>query len=308
MCLLLVSATVRATTYYVDSVAGSESNNGTSTSTPWQSIASTAKVNSTTFLPGDSILFKRGSSWTGNLIPKGSGTSTAPIVFDAYGTGAAPIINGGGAAQAIILWNKNYVTLQNFEILNDGTSDASRAAIRLNYVNPGVFSGVKILNNDIHNVRGYSDTANMYDNAAIFINITDENGFTRVDSLLIQGNDIHDIKTIGIYQRSPANYDVHPELWATNMVIRGNTFDKTGDDHIIIMGANAPLIESNAGYDAGINGAGYGYIAGMWSSYFCKDAVFQYNEVARMHNELAPTGGDAGVRHRALRVYRGKPS
>src|SRR5258708_6253723 len=62
-----------ATTFYVDSVGGNDSNNGTSASTPWRSLN---KVNQETFQVGDHILLKAGSEWTGQqLIPKGSGAS-----------------------------------------------------------------------------------------------------------------------------------------------------------------------------------------------------------------------------------------
>ena len=75
------------TTYYVDSVAGSDSNAGTSSATPWRTIA---KVNSTRFTAGDHMLFKRGGTWRELLEPSSSGEAGNPIVIDAYGTGAAP--------------------------------------------------------------------------------------------------------------------------------------------------------------------------------------------------------------------------
>ncbi len=80
-------------TYYVSNAnpVGSDTNNGTSTSTPWLTIA---KVNSSTFNPGDSILFNGGCVWRETLTPPSPGTSGSPITFGAYGTGAAPIISG----------------------------------------------------------------------------------------------------------------------------------------------------------------------------------------------------------------------
>ncbi len=80
-----------ATTYYVSSSTGNDANGGTSSSTPWQTIA---HVNAQTFLPGDSILFKRGDVWNESLTPGSSGSSGNPITFDAYGTGAAPNLTG----------------------------------------------------------------------------------------------------------------------------------------------------------------------------------------------------------------------
>ena len=80
-----------ATTYYVSSSAGNDANAGTSSATAWQTIA---KVNSQTFAAGDSILLKRGDVWNESLAPPSSGTSGNPIMFDAYGTGAAPNLTG----------------------------------------------------------------------------------------------------------------------------------------------------------------------------------------------------------------------
>jgi hypothetical protein len=91
VCLLGAATSARATTYFV-AAAGSDSNSGTSSGSPWQTIA---KVNASTFLPGDSILFNRGDAWYGtSLVAPSSGTSGSPITFGAYGSGANPIVKG----------------------------------------------------------------------------------------------------------------------------------------------------------------------------------------------------------------------
>jgi len=89
--LVVWSGLASATTYYVSSSTGSDTNNGTSASTPWQTIA---HVNAQPFQPGDSILFKRGDVWNESLTPPSSGNSGNPITFDAYGTGVAPNLTG----------------------------------------------------------------------------------------------------------------------------------------------------------------------------------------------------------------------
>jgi hypothetical protein len=84
-------APARATTYFV-AAGGSDSNNGTTSATAWQTVA---KVNGATFLPGDSILFNRGDAWYGtSLVVPSSGSSGAPITFGAYGVGANPMPKG----------------------------------------------------------------------------------------------------------------------------------------------------------------------------------------------------------------------
>jgi hypothetical protein len=86
----LCELSASATTYYVANT-GSDSNNGTSTSTPWRTIA---HVNAQTFSAGDSILFHRGDTWREQLVPPSSGSSGSVITFGVYGSGNLPVIRG----------------------------------------------------------------------------------------------------------------------------------------------------------------------------------------------------------------------
>ncbi|HUO35364.1 MAG TPA: right-handed parallel beta-helix repeat-containing protein [Candidatus Acidoferrum sp.] len=74
----------------MDSRSGNDLNDGTSTSTPWRTIA---KVNQTRLNPGDAILLSRGGVWREELLLSSSGKSGEPITIDAYGSGAPPILN-----------------------------------------------------------------------------------------------------------------------------------------------------------------------------------------------------------------------
>src|SRR5262245_59780382 len=71
------SAEQSGSAFYVDSVAGDDTRSGLSLQSAWKSLP---KVNATIFSSGDKILFKSGSSWTGQLWPKGSGREGAPII------------------------------------------------------------------------------------------------------------------------------------------------------------------------------------------------------------------------------------
>jgi len=57
-------------TYYLDATNGNDSNNGTSELTTWKTIA---KVNASTFNPGDQILFEREEIWREQLIVPSTG-------------------------------------------------------------------------------------------------------------------------------------------------------------------------------------------------------------------------------------------
>jgi hypothetical protein len=76
---------------YFISNAGNDSNDGTTTETPWQTLA---KVDSRTFFPGDQILFKCGDTFYGSLTISSSGSAGNPITFGAYGIGENPVITG----------------------------------------------------------------------------------------------------------------------------------------------------------------------------------------------------------------------
>ena len=90
VCFGMAAYTFAQTTYYVDTT-GNNTNNGTSTSSAWKTIS---KVNSSSFNPGDQILFKRGEVWREQLTVPSSGSPGNHIVFGAYGTGEKPIIMG----------------------------------------------------------------------------------------------------------------------------------------------------------------------------------------------------------------------
>src|SRR4051812_28578006 len=78
------------TTYFI-SAAGSDSNSGTSSSTPWKSLA---KINATVLKPGDTVSFRRGDTWTGGVVTGQSGSAAAPITVNGYGSGSAPTVTG----------------------------------------------------------------------------------------------------------------------------------------------------------------------------------------------------------------------
>jgi parallel beta-helix repeat protein len=115
--LLIPVTLVHGATYYLDATGGNDFNDGMSPVSAWRTIS---KVNSASFNPGDSILFKRGEVWREQLKVPSSGSEGNPITFGAYGEGEKPIINGaevvtgwtqysGGIYSASISWTTNQV-------------------------------------------------------------------------------------------------------------------------------------------------------------------------------------------------------
>ncbi|MFB4282847.1 MULTISPECIES: right-handed parallel beta-helix repeat-containing protein [unclassified Nonomuraea] len=90
------------TTYYVDSRSGDDAAAGTSAAAAWKSLAN---VNAAELKPGDTVSFKRGSSFTGPLTLEANGTAARPIVVRAYGSGALARISGGEADCVVVKGN-----------------------------------------------------------------------------------------------------------------------------------------------------------------------------------------------------------
>ena len=92
LLLCLFSFIASAKDYYISST-GNDSSDGLSSSTPWRTIS---KVNaaSSSFNPGDRILFKRNDVFYGTLKISKSGLSGNPITISSYGSGNKPIITG----------------------------------------------------------------------------------------------------------------------------------------------------------------------------------------------------------------------
>jgi len=97
----MTSLIFAGTVYYIDATNGNDDSNGLSESTAWKTIS---KVNNYIFLPGDSILFKRGEEWREQLNVSSSGSEGSPITFGAYGGGDNPIIN---ASTIMTNWSYN---------------------------------------------------------------------------------------------------------------------------------------------------------------------------------------------------------
>lgn len=76
-----------AKTYFIDSNNGNDSNNGTSTNTPWRTLA---KIESTKLNAGDTVRFSRGSVFDGMLIISDSGIKGKNITLSDYGNKSLP--------------------------------------------------------------------------------------------------------------------------------------------------------------------------------------------------------------------------
>ena len=88
---LMLAATARATDYYLDGENGSDKSPGTKPDAAWRTLEPLARL---TLKPGDSVRFRRGSTFRGRLAFRGNGAKGKPITLTAYGEGPKPEILG----------------------------------------------------------------------------------------------------------------------------------------------------------------------------------------------------------------------
>ena len=113
-----LSIQTSATNYYV-STEGSDSNDGTSPATAWETIN---RVNGADFDAGDSISFKGGDTFTGNLYfdATDTGSATSPLTIKSYGIGRATI--NAGNYSGLYVYNAGGVDIANINFVGAGST------------------------------------------------------------------------------------------------------------------------------------------------------------------------------------------
>ncbi len=265
------------TTYYVDSVNGSDTASGTSARNAWKTLD---QVNNTQFGPGDKILFKAGTSYKGQLFPKGSGQKGAPIRVDMYGNGPKPVIIADGRNSTIVtLYNQEYFEFSNLEITSNNNPKVNYA-VRFLASDYGTVDHIYMTNCYIHNVAGSLRTKL---SGGIFFTVTGTAIKTNYNDILVENNTIRNVDRTGITLdafRSWSNKNLgeyEPGTWypSTNVVIRGNFLDSIGGDGIVVKNCLGALVEYNTA--KGCNARASDANAGIWT-YTSTDTIVQHNE------------------------------
>lgn len=230
LILAVITGSAQGAIYYVDSSGGSDLNTGLSSGSPWKTID---RVNDSMsrFLPGDSILFKRGSTFSDAYLNiTVGGEEGHPLVFGAYGSGNRPLFRHATYAVVCTRNNLRDIVIQDLHCMDQTGGGAI------------IFVGVS---RNITIARCYVENQS---NNGIFIKMC--------DTYLIEDCEVHTCGNacITIYGS--------PEDKITNGIVRNNicsgalTNDGINihkDDYGNHAGANH-LFENNVCYDCAENG------------------------------------------------------
>lgn len=288
LCLgaLLCALRVGAIDYHVDALVGDDARDGQAPARAWRTFA---PVNATVFGPGDRILLKAGGVWRGaTLQPGGSGKAGAPITIGRYGEGLPPALHGEGRVDAVVkLLNQEHWEIAHLEITNrsPGPEFPARRGVEIRGRDAGWLRGIHLHDLHVHDINGPS--ADFHDGQAwrknfggIMLLIDGTEKPTAWDGVLIEGCHIHDVSATGLATASSwarGHRTNDPATWfpSRRVVIRGNLFERTARDGVIVRASVAPLVEHNRFLECAIEANGVGCF-----SFDCDDAVFQFNEAA----------------------------
>lgn len=132
--ILFISSTALANNYYIDPTSNTGIENGT-LDNPWTTMNF---INSSIFLPGDTVFIKNGQTYPGNWYLSRSGAVGHPIVYMGYGAGSMPaIIYSIGSNIAIHIANASYVVIDGFKI-TDPSIASDIAHNVLSNINQGI--------------------------------------------------------------------------------------------------------------------------------------------------------------------------
>lgn len=289
LCLGVGLFHAAAAVYYVDSDTGDDAHDGTTAGQAWKSLK---PANAQVFQPGDKLLLKAGTRYTGQLNPQGSGKvvdgQALSITLGSYGEGARPRIDGEGAVlDTLLLRNVEFWDVQDLEITNLGTNrQPARTGARIAADGFGAMRHIHLRNLFVHDVNG--DLRKQREGCGIFFESRGGNG-SHFDDLTIENCHVVATDRNGICQRGGGR------ARSVHVVIRGNLLEDIGGDGIKLWGSNGGLVESNI-----LRGGRMrcdDYAAGIWP-FDCDDTVVQFNEVSGMKGTKDGQGFDADYRCR----------
>ena len=270
-------------TYYVDSRQGNDGNDGLSAKKAWKSLDA---VNRITFSPGDTILFKAGAVWKGQLKPQGSGTPENPIRIDQYGSkepagnfkGLPRIDAEGQYDAALYLYNIQGWEVRHLELTNTGPTDkARRSGAWVQIRNFGTAKHIILDGLYIHDVNGSLVKKEGGGQGIRLSNEGSRSQQSRFDGLIVENCLLQRCRRNGIIQNGYWQRDRwYPNL---NVVICGNLLEEVPGDGIVPIGCDGAIIEYNRMRNCPRLLPEGEAAAGIWP-WSCDNTIIQFNEVS----------------------------
>lgn len=265
------------TNYYIDAENGNDSNSGSSSDKAWQSLN---KLDNLKFNPGDSILLKRGSKFNAVFDLTAHGTADAPIVLGAYGEGADPCISAPDSSlYALAIRNSDYLTVENLEIVNTGSTRlARRTGVLVESENYGISHNIVLSSLYVHDVNGSLIKHDGGGSAILIRNRWDKDSTASAfDGLTIENCVIRRCERNALIWSAP--YDRRNWCLSTNTVVRGNLIEEVPGDGIVPIGCDGAIVEYNLMRNCPMTLPDGEAAAGIWP-WSCDNTIIRFNEAS----------------------------
>ena len=320
---LVVIVNANATNYYVSN-SGDDSANGTSPATAWKTFVN---INSTTFNPGDSILFERGglfriedydnsnAGYGGMIYMTESGSKNNHITFSSFGSGNKPKIYGSVASSVYEHYSGNiYKCLKNFprnpaELPTWGGT-VYDASIFFKTDNGTIWGDTNLMNIDLLDANyewtWQNDTVYFYYNGSIedidSIEVTQQNAIFQLDGeyYTIDGLELMYFLTNSV------GSSVYPEVTKNGMIVRNceiaySATREGGVGYGVDLHFSDMLIENNVVHDNGRRNLSFN-IAQTSGSCTMRDVIIQDNYIYNGFHTVGIDIGSRGVNHQVRNI------
>ncbi len=279
--------------YYV-SPTGNDSNSGTSTSTPWQTIN---KVNTSVFPEGAIVSFEGGQTFAGCLVANTTNVPNSsalnPFTFQSYGTGMATIQSNctGTGSSAITGDTVNGFTVNRLKIANG--SQTLNGVLLENQHHASPVSTLVVKNSEI---TGFTPVSGVTGGGAeIFVIGYAINGNKGpLNDVQILNNSLHGASVTSPDGPGVAGYGYGKNI--TNVLVQGNTVYNLGMPATNSFGAleadgwNGGTIQYNVVHDIGANVTSCGGTSGI-EAYTSNNITIRHNEVYNVQPSPSFTAG-----------------
>ncbi len=290
--LLAFSNKVVATTYYVSNT-GDDTNPGNSIAAPWATIG---KVNNSVFLPGDTLYFEGGQTFSGSIYLPATDANDPNNIFviSSYGTGTATI--NPGTSYGFYAYNTQGFSISN--LIFDGNSVNTNDSVGL-IIFSDLSGNVKLSNISVSNVEIKNFGA---EGVKIYTSV----GLTGFQNLSLSNMSVHDVTNNGIMIFGNITQSLvgwqHKNVSISNCEVYnvpGSPIPAANEGNgIVIAGVDGGVIQYSVAHDIGQNNVFCGGPAGIWTLE-SNNVTIQYCESYRIHDGTGCDGAgfdlDGGV-------------
>ena len=284
--LVICSGSGYATDYFFHVSQGTDTNTGTTISSPWQSLAQLSEI---TLKAGDRVLLAEGEHFRGNIsLFDVNGTEQMPVIITSYRVSnepkAKPIIDAKGLEAGIAVVDSRYIEISDIQIMADGGTikrsvelaqrlkerkfKSMRVGILVMSIRRGVYHGIKIDNVEVKDVfannagttRSYAETSSA--------NGTEEYGFG-IYTISYDGTELHDVSITNSVIRDISHTGIKfkGKKSIVNALVKRNKIRDSGGPGIQMSGVVKSVVSYNVVNRPGSNKDGRNWArgSGMWT-------------------------------------------